>query len=367
MAGGAATNVGAGAGDAELLLRRRLMDQAFRNQQGAIQDAYAQLLPLLQARASGADVPFGEAGRQALRADVTDSTGAQQRAAGRTIDRGFATATGGGASGGAIAAKQAAQREASAAARQGVRDVNVRTQVEDFGAKERGQSALAAAEAQKLAALSDYLRQFTGYTSNFESTNAAQKIAQAMAGGRPGGAGAGGLAMGGGSGGPAEVAAAPGLAYQTQPMGGGYDPMREALRQQTLAAQRAAYYGSLPEGLGDYGGGGTVGRVGGPSGDYGGGYAYPASLGPRQITSFSPTKSGGFLDNNNTYYPPSDPKGNFFVPSQVPLPGVPGPAPGDPLNNGVPYRMNFRTPSPTSYRPGAGGPGKAPAPVFFGG
>lgn len=306
--GGAATNVGAG-GDAELAQRRRFADAILRQQKQSVDSAYAAIIPLLMARAQGQESPFGEAGRKSLRADVTDSTGAQARTEHASIDRGFSNAMGSGSSGGSIAAKASADRAAAAAARQGMRDVDTRTRVEDFAAKERGQSALMAAEQAKIAALSDYMRQALGYTSNFEATNSQERLLQAMLGGRPGGAGASMPGLGGGGGmAPQEVAA---QAANVTPAGGGYDAGRQALQQQLLASQRAAYYGSLPPGLGDYGSGGTAGRSGAPTQNYGGGYAYPASLGPQKVTGFEQGKSGGLFDNLGRYYPPSNPSGNF--------------------------------------------------------
>lgn len=182
---------GTGGGDAQLSARRAQVDKGLADQLARILAADTEVGDLMGARARGEDSPFGDAGRYALRADVADSTGAQLSGEQRRIRRAFASALAGGVSGGQVSAEAGAARRAAAQNRQGMRDVDVRTRVEDFGAKERGQQSLAGFRGQQAQLAADRLAQLIAFNSRFEVTGQSPYAGAfgGGGGGRPGGAG----------------------------------------------------------------------------------------------------------------------------------------------------------------------------------
>lgn len=181
-------------GDGALAARRAQVDAGLAAQLARILAADEEIGPMLLARATGENSPFGESGRAALRADVSDSTGAQLSSEQQRIRRAFASALAGGVSGGQLAAESSAARKAAAANRQGMRDVDVRTRVEDFGAQERGQQHLSAFRAAQSQLAADRLAQLIAFNSRFEVTGESPfggLGGGGGAGGRPGGAGGG--------------------------------------------------------------------------------------------------------------------------------------------------------------------------------
>lgn len=117
--------------DQDLANRRALTDEAFRN-----------VRALLNPRAAGQDAPFGPGVLAAMLARATQAAGARQRGANMLIDRQFA-GSGLANSGGALAARRSAQRQAQQDTFANRQQIRAQAELENYAAKERATAALA--------------------------------------------------------------------------------------------------------------------------------------------------------------------------------------------------------------------------------
>lgn len=156
------SNMGMGGGGAARKLSPEEQARAYANslagRREAVDKEFAAIRGMLGRQESGEDAPFSQATIARLLAQQADqgaSTFATNR---RQIAQGFGR-FGAGGSGGQIAAEAAAARQAAKLTGQGQRDVNVRTSVENYGARERAR-----------AQLMQLLGQLAAWNSRFEVT-----------------------------------------------------------------------------------------------------------------------------------------------------------------------------------------------------